>query len=1020
MSYKYSYASSFNVTKTDDTTDGICDADCSLREAIIAANNAPGTDIIFIPSGIYKLTEDLDITDSITIRGTSDNDTILDGNMQAVIFKIKGPITVNINDLTVMNGKGEFDSSGGAGVSNLGGIVNISDCAIMSNKSEGEGGGIRNFNGDMTIINSTISGNFADYGGGGISIFKGKISIINSTISHNGGGGILNWVGNVNITNCAIFGNSASVVDSGLGISNGGEMIITNSSITGNGDFSGQLLDSNGGGIHNSGKLKLNSCTITDNAAFAFQNIESGGGIFNSNDGKYSFGEVELQNTILAGNIAVSGMDCAGTITSLGNNIIGNLNGCDISLLESDLTGDPGLGMFIEDKGHFQVSSNSQAIDAGNSASCSETDQLGIPRSDGNDDGIVTCDIGAIEFVTGFSSYNDLAWKPGQLDHNITMITSPNGNSILPSFSELSDFSTDQKTGITLTVDGGTFDGTNQALHGREPKVTDAYDAFFGKVSTTGAISYINKPDSPLALMFEGLDTAKSYTIIFYVDRAKYGWDRAGLVTLAKHNGFKNRSSSGRDNQGNSLFDGSDDNSTRLPSDNVNGYIARFTNVIPNTSGEIMLTVNWDGKHANRFKGKYANAIMIEDESTGNIAYNDLAWKQGQLDNNITMITSPNGDSGLPNTGELIDFSSGIGTGIMFTVNGGSFNGKAQASHGKEPKPTDAHTVFNGKINTKGAISYINKENSPLELMFDGLNPDNKYTIAFYADRGAYDWNRASLVTLVNHKNFINESSAGYDNYGNLLFNGPLDPSTRLPSSNRQGYIACFTKVVPDLSGKVGLSVSWDGEPSSEFKGKYASAVMIKEKSNNFQRNSIVSLKTKTPINIDGLIYSDIWPKANSIYFSDPSRSDNFIRVSTVYDDNYLYFLFEIFDLISEVSNEKLWKDDGVEIFLDTAHDATQSMNDDDYHFIVNIEDMVSGGAIMAKTVRPLTEIAIPWTTIETIPTPNKIMGILLGNNDRDNGISVQFDWNGLIDTGSYRRPNLWGDLTLSSKEISN
>jgi CSLREA domain-containing protein len=39
-------ASTFNVTKTADTADGACDADCSLREAIIAANAAPGADTI--------------------------------------------------------------------------------------------------------------------------------------------------------------------------------------------------------------------------------------------------------------------------------------------------------------------------------------------------------------------------------------------------------------------------------------------------------------------------------------------------------------------------------------------------------------------------------------------------------------------------------------------------------------------------------------------------------------------------------------------------------------------------------------------------------------------------------------------------------------------------------------------------------------------------------------------------------------------------------------------------------------
>ena len=71
----------FVVTKTVDTNDGICTSDdCSLREAIITANNCPGHQTIQLPAGGYRLTllgagedaaltGDLDITDDLTIQG---------------------------------------------------------------------------------------------------------------------------------------------------------------------------------------------------------------------------------------------------------------------------------------------------------------------------------------------------------------------------------------------------------------------------------------------------------------------------------------------------------------------------------------------------------------------------------------------------------------------------------------------------------------------------------------------------------------------------------------------------------------------------------------------------------------------------------------------------------------------------------------------------------------------------------------------------------------------------------------
>ena len=42
----FARAATFTVTKTADTADGSCDADCSLREAVIAANANAGADTI--------------------------------------------------------------------------------------------------------------------------------------------------------------------------------------------------------------------------------------------------------------------------------------------------------------------------------------------------------------------------------------------------------------------------------------------------------------------------------------------------------------------------------------------------------------------------------------------------------------------------------------------------------------------------------------------------------------------------------------------------------------------------------------------------------------------------------------------------------------------------------------------------------------------------------------------------------------------------------------------------------------
>ena len=65
-------ANDYVVTKTADTNDGACAADCSLREAIAAANAHAGADRVVLGTAqTYTLAlGQLDVTDSLTIDGS--------------------------------------------------------------------------------------------------------------------------------------------------------------------------------------------------------------------------------------------------------------------------------------------------------------------------------------------------------------------------------------------------------------------------------------------------------------------------------------------------------------------------------------------------------------------------------------------------------------------------------------------------------------------------------------------------------------------------------------------------------------------------------------------------------------------------------------------------------------------------------------------------------------------------------------------------------------------------------------
>jgi len=381
-------AATFVVTKAADTADGVCNADCSLREAIIDANAAAGADIITLPAGTYTLTiagtcenaagtGDLDIINGavgsdITINGAGAATTIIDGGDIDRVFHLPA-ITVapalTLNNLTVRNG-----TAGG--------------CTAF----DAHGGGIRIDMGTVTLTNVVLSDNVAPDGNGGGILNSGTLTITQSTIGPN---------------------NSASV--NGGGINNIGALRMVNSTVSGN------TSEADGGGIaSNTDTGGLRNVTITGNSAAG-----DGGGVAMTTDSP----SLRVRNTIIAGNTDTGSdaPDCAetvsgGSVTSEGFNLIGNDTGCLFITTTGDQVGtggspiNPRLGPLADNGGptftHALLTTPvvSLAIDTANPAGCFSddantgglltTDQRGRVRPlDGGAAGPspAQCDIGAFE-----------------------------------------------------------------------------------------------------------------------------------------------------------------------------------------------------------------------------------------------------------------------------------------------------------------------------------------------------------------------------------------------------------------------------------------------------------------------------------------------------------------------------------------------------------------------------------------------------------------------------------------------
>jgi CSLREA domain-containing protein len=188
-------AATINVNTSADELNN--DGDCSLREAIQAANTNSTTDncsagqaapnldtitfaaatngIAIVLAGVAgedaNVSGDLDILDGgdLIIQGNGAANTIIDGDHNDRVFHVcpAGGCadSVTFRGVTIRNGSADF----GAGVLNLGATLNVQDSTIggvgAGNSASDEGGGIDNRDGTTTVDGSSVSANRAEYGG---------------------------------------------------------------------------------------------------------------------------------------------------------------------------------------------------------------------------------------------------------------------------------------------------------------------------------------------------------------------------------------------------------------------------------------------------------------------------------------------------------------------------------------------------------------------------------------------------------------------------------------------------------------------------------------------------------------------------------------------------------------------------------------------------------------------------------------------------------------------------------------
>jgi CSLREA domain-containing protein len=400
---------SYVVTSLADTTAD--DGACTLREAILAANNAAANDdcgpaspnddtITFSVSGTITLGSTLPSIAGGGLAIDGGGTITVSGDGKGRVLETDSDADVTLENITISGGLGSL----GGGIYNAG-VLTVTGSTISGNEVTGfsRGGGIYNADtGTLRVTRSTISRNVASSNGGtGGGIYNlGMLTVTSSTISENGatdggsGGGIYNAGGTVTVINSTISGNSATAV--GGGIDAGGTVTVINSTISGN--FVRDTYARGGGIAFASGSLMIINATIALNSVIGEQARDAG--IWASGDTSVFF-----KNSIVALNQGYGDENCSSVPIGASGTNFDTDGSCGVGFTQVTAAA-LNLGSLADNGGPTRthaLQSGSVAIDAASDCTLPNgapvtTDQRGVARpQDGDGDSSAVCDVGAYE-----------------------------------------------------------------------------------------------------------------------------------------------------------------------------------------------------------------------------------------------------------------------------------------------------------------------------------------------------------------------------------------------------------------------------------------------------------------------------------------------------------------------------------------------------------------------------------------------------------------------------------------------
>jgi trimeric autotransporter adhesin len=306
-------------TYTVDSTRDAVDADltapscadshgrCTLRAAVMQANASPGADLIILPAGTFRLrlagiddaarAGDLDVSDSLRIKGAGAARTVIDGNGTVtgdrVFQALPVPhMDVELDALTIRGGRSAGDGGGISWQGTSDGYLDLEGVVVESNRADAGGGIAVRYSdqGGSVRLNRVIARRNRASSGGGVaadlrSTLDNSLIVTRSRVQENhaahGTGGGIAYTGlagpefpAVNLIDTTMITGNRARDGAGVWDAAPQSRLLLQTVTIGRNTASGL-----GGGVMSVGDLFIRYAAITRNTA------HFGGGIFTADQG---------------------------------------------------------------------------------------------------------------------------------------------------------------------------------------------------------------------------------------------------------------------------------------------------------------------------------------------------------------------------------------------------------------------------------------------------------------------------------------------------------------------------------------------------------------------------------------------------------------------------------------------------------------------------------------------------------------------------------------------------------------